>query len=337
VLSRFSILGRDPNGTDFVWELVVVGCLDHTGLVIQDHVFPAEQWDEALAKFDEWSTGGEPPAVPPLENAATRTNERYQALLAEEGFAVAKALLRSDYAFVDHRWSGVAPDASGRDAFVDHVRSSIAAGFMNTDVQSLAIRGDRLLLYRWSMSSEAGDVVQALAVGEVDADGLATRAEVFDTKDLARAAALLDEWYLEGEGAELAWMVGPSLAFWRSYNVRDWAGLRAVVADEMTLVDHRLASAGTTIQSADQFIAYAQAMVDLVPDIVAFEAEYLALGQRWALTRQMAYGTSSDGAEVERPSLILAELTDGRFSRTETFAPEQLDEALARFTELEAT
>jgi len=244
--------------------------------------------------------------------------------------------MRPDFTYVDHRWGGVAPSSEGPDGFLDHVRSARSAGFVETGFETLAIRGDRLSLACFEVRTEAGDVVGELLVNEVEADGLATRTEVFDAGDLARAVELLDRWYLEGEGADLAWMIRPGIAFWHGYNARDWDEVRSAVADEVELVDHRPASAGTSIQTADQLVTYAQGMIELVPDLVAFEAEYLAVGRAWALSRQVAHGTSTGGSEIERPSLILADSRDGRFTHTETFAPEQLAEALARFAEVEA-
>ena len=60
------------------------------------------------------------------------------------------------------------------------------------------------------------------------------------------------------------------------------------------------------------------------------------MGRVWALSRQVAHGTSTEGVVVEPPSLIVADSRDGRFTHTETFAPEQLAEAITRFEELEA-
>jgi hypothetical protein len=132
-------------------------------------------------------------------------------------------------------------------------------------------------------------------------------------------------------------MVRPSMEFWRSYNARDWDGVRRRLTDTLRTVDHRLASAGSMLQSVDQFLTYTREMVTLVPDVTAFDAEYLAIGRVWTLSRHTALGTSTQGAEVEFAALMLTDTRDGRFTHSEIFAPEQLAEALARFDELEAT
>ena len=38
-------------------------------------------------------------------------------------------------------------------------------------------------------------------------------------------------------------------------------------------------------------------MIDLVPDLVCFESEYLAIGRVRALIRQVGDGSSSEGSE----------------------------------------
>ena len=126
-----------------------------------------------------------------------------------------------------------------------------------------------------------------------------------------------------------------SIEFWRSYNARDWDAVRRGLADTLTVVDHRLASAGSMIQTADQFLTYTQEMVTLVPDVTAFDAEYLAIGRVWTLSRHTALGTSTQAADVEFAALVITDTRDGRFTHSETFAPEQLAEALTRFEELE--
>lgn len=101
-------------------------------------------------------------------------------------------------------------------------------------------------------------------------------------------------------------------------------------------VDHRLASGGT-MQSAADFVAYASGMVELVPDLLAYENEYLLLGQRCGVSRVIARGTSAEGAEVEVALLDLAEMVDGTLTRAELFAVEQLEQATTRFHEIESS
>jgi hypothetical protein len=45
--------GTTEDGGEYVWALAVVKVLDDAGLVVEDHTFLVEQWDEARALFDE--------------------------------------------------------------------------------------------------------------------------------------------------------------------------------------------------------------------------------------------------------------------------------------------
>ena len=77
-------------------------------------------------------------------------------------------------------------------------------------------------------------------------------------------------------------------------------------------------------------------MVELAPDMFVFLAAFLAIGERWVLYLLPARGTSTTGAAVTFDSLGLVQLAHGAAVAGETFLPEQLAEAWARFDELEA-
>jgi hypothetical protein len=55
VISVMPIRGATAGRSDIVWQYVTVECFDRDGLVVADHIFQIEQWDEALALFDGWS------------------------------------------------------------------------------------------------------------------------------------------------------------------------------------------------------------------------------------------------------------------------------------------
>lgn len=116
-----------------------------------------------------------------------------------------------------------------------------------------------------------------LALVEFDDEDLLCRNNLFDSDDVPGAMGELDERFASGEGAPFATFVRESAEFWRLCNGREWDTMREYLGDAWVIVDHRLASAGT-IQSAAEFVDYARTMVELVPDVVAYEDEHLALG-----------------------------------------------------------
>ncbi|MEX1009019.1 MAG: nuclear transport factor 2 family protein, partial [Acidimicrobiia bacterium] len=56
ILEAIAHRGTTDDGSDYVWENATVACFDANGLVVADHSFPIEQWDEAVALFDELAT-----------------------------------------------------------------------------------------------------------------------------------------------------------------------------------------------------------------------------------------------------------------------------------------
>ena len=55
ILEATSNHGSTEDGHDYVWAYATVACFDGDGLIAADHAFPIEQWDEAVALFDEWT------------------------------------------------------------------------------------------------------------------------------------------------------------------------------------------------------------------------------------------------------------------------------------------
>jgi hypothetical protein len=355
---------RTPSG-DAMTSLGVVE-VDEQGRLLAVIQFDDEDIDEAVAELESrYAAGegsahaevpqgaarvqrvfdeapdplGEPvgPAVPtvagPTNLAARRWMELIGCIAGGDRDAV-RARISGAFVGLDRRPLVAGPDADA-DSFLD---GALGAAEVFDDIAPeaiIAVRGDRYVLLRGRFASD-GFVVPILSLNEVDADGLATRTVVLDDTDLPTAVYELDQRYLVGEGAEHAWIGGPGAEFWRCYNERDWAGARRHLADEMVVVDHRQLGSGTTLQSADQLIEYVEAMVELVPDLIAFDVEHPRIGRRGALSRHLATGTSSDGAAVELETLVITGMRDGRFVRSETFAPDRLDAAIARFDELEA-
>ncbi|MEQ1788134.1 MAG: hypothetical protein ABL966_13855, partial [Acidimicrobiales bacterium] len=224
----------------------------------------------------------------------------------------------------------------GSDRLVDLTRSLADVGFTSIEQTPIAIRGDRLVLLERRWCDPDGFDLDVLALIEVDEHDRTCRNTLFDPDDLPAALTELDERFAAGEAAAFAAYVRDSAQFWQLYNAREWDEMLTHLGADWIAVDHRLASAGA-IQSASDFVAYARGMVELVPDLVAYEDEYLLLGERCNVSRVIARGTSTEGAEVEVQLLDLGEMVDGTLVRVEFFALEQLDQATARFHEIEAS
>ena len=75
----------------------------------------------------------------------------------------------------------------------------------------------------------------------------------------------------------------------RSYNARDWEALRAVFADDFTLVDHR-SIAMWTVDGPDDIVRQFRESMQTVPDVrlrletIAADGDVVASRQVWSAT-----------------------------------------------------
>ena len=192
------------------------------------------------------------------------------------------------------------------------------------------MRGERLFLARRTFRTPTGFDLELLGVLESDEQGRLIRHVQWDPEDLAAAVAELERSYLASGDAPPSYPVG--VEFWRCYNTRDWDGIRELLGADARFVDHRPVSGGSFDDTLG-FVEYMKGLVELAPDLYAFVTHHIAVGRRCVLASTFASGTSPDGLYIEFPLLSLGL---GVERRSEIFAPEQLDLALARFHELEA-
>jgi ketosteroid isomerase-like protein len=199
--------------------------------------------------------------------------------------------------------------------------------------------GDRVLIQRvlWSGGPADGRYeIDTLAVVEVDESGRAKAVIVFDPDD-ARAAQR-EAW--------ARWAaIDPAAAQWvdligvvhEGFDGRDWERVRATLADDLVVEDHRRTGFGR-IEGSDAYIDSVRVLWDLAPD------QRLELGWFWpaiephgAVTTVRRCGTLPDGGAFEREYLWLCIATGGRISRSEMFEVEDLAKALARLADLRPT
>ena len=164
--------------------------------------------------------------------------------------------------------------------------------------------------------------------------GACTRTTHFDDEDEIAAIDLLDEWYIEGEGATDAAILGAGREFLHTYHAHDWTGLRDRMAPDFEFVDHR--PLPWPLSDADGLIRLMQERIDQVPDLRSRIRKLWVQG-RAALSVGEAIGTDEQGGLQCWPLLTVWALdAAGKTQRIEYFALEQFDAALARFDELAA-
>jgi hypothetical protein len=198
--------------------------------------------------------------------------------------------------------------------------------------EPVAVRGDRLAVHRVSFRDAGGNELVVAAAVEMDESGCVVRLVHFD--DEIAAIDLLDEWYLEGEGAADADVLSSAGAFLRTYHDHDWTGLRERMAPDFEFVDHR--PLPWPLSDADGLIRLMQERIEQVPDLLSRIRKVFVQG-RAVLSVGEAMGSDQHGGLQRWPMLNMMEFdAAGATRRIEYFAPEQFDDALARFDELDA-
>jgi hypothetical protein len=113
-------------------------------------------------------------------------------------------------------------------------------------------------------------------------------------------------------------------------NRHDWDTF-AMRSAGATYVGHRQLAVGDTIVD---YISSIRMLTSLVPDLWLAPVEILSHSALGVVTYVVVKGTSTEGAPIELPLVILVLFDGDCVRRVETFDPDQRDLALARFDEL---
>jgi hypothetical protein len=176
-----------------------VECVDGDGLVVRDHTFQVEQWEDAVAVFDGWPARAPAPA-PVLENAATRAMAQLRELFAARDWDAVAGLYPEGVGCDDRRTGVNSGVTTGRDGLVAIVRGLADVGFVDFDTETIAVRGDRLALMLRRWRRQDGFELPVLAVQEVDHQGRQAWIVLFDPDDRAAAEQALEDRWVGMEG-----------------------------------------------------------------------------------------------------------------------------------------
>ncbi|MEP6623712.1 MAG: nuclear transport factor 2 family protein, partial [Acidimicrobiia bacterium] len=326
-LSRTHRTGTTAEGFGYEWEQIAVA-QSAAGLLRRVELFPVEDEAAARARFEELAAQT---LTPYIDNRLVRVLARRKWLhdIDPETFPENYA---SD-AVLDDRRPGVnAGEVVGAAA----VRVAIYAGtevFGSLVTEPLAVRGERLALYRWAYVQDGGFTAPGLTVIEMDGHDLVCRVTSFDESDLAGAIGCLEARHVELQGdaitpQELTTAVGST-----AFNARDWDAIATVFAPDVQYVNH---SPFGDDGGWDEYLANLQVLVDQVPDVAVVYAK-VTPKHRAGLSILPFSGTTPEGNRYSW-SMYQVTLMDeqGRLGRFELFADDQWTEAVERFEQLAA-
>ena len=212
--------------------------------------------------------------------------------------------------------------------------------------RTLAVRGEQLGLFEWTMTAPNGFETMSLVVNQVDEEGralynayypgdqleraldeldrLATRMESFDPDDLDVAIARYDDLVSDEPPTAPEWLTEPWVSSMSSaVKSRYREGLTASFAPDFEWIGYRSLMSGLTADR-DQFVTMAEAIGEDF-DLETFEFEVLAEREaRLALTR-VEVG-NDDGLELSF-IMVIETNSDGTATRGASFDLEQLEDA----------
>ncbi len=321
--------GTSTDGFAAEWRMIQLVTLegDRTN---RCELFDEADLDAALARFDELDR-----KTPSIENIATRTWLRVVDAFNCRDAEGLLGLASTEGRYEDRR-KGL------RNVLVGAARRKAVQAMFDTtpvswrlELEFIAIRGARLSLtrehYRDAAEIDRPITSEILRVMEVDNRGLMRNAVSFDPDDLDDAfAELTARWIASGEVAYPA-VIESVDRINATINRHDWDAV-ATYFDGAEYVNHRQPAHAVNGMIAD-WLSSMQTTGSLVPDLWVELAEVLARSAIGIVGRMALKATSTDGAAIEIPFIVLILLDGERVTRLEAFDEDQRDMALGRLQE----
>ncbi|OBI40150.1 hypothetical protein A5707_10730 [Mycobacterium kyorinense] len=316
--------GTSHEGFDAEWRCAEIMTVDGD-LINRCELFDEADLDTAIARFEELL-----PRPRRLENAVSRTHDRFLAYFTSRDWAAIAEILADDACTDDRRRVVNTGVRHGRDAVLAELSALADVGGISLTSEVIAIRGEHLALRRgrYMVSGQEEEYhLDALEIIETDADGRLVGRVAFDLTEIDAAFEELDARYLAGEAAAHAqtWSVVA-----RSYYETNRRELPSMTPDS-AFIDHRAVL--TTEQ--EHLAAYLSSLWDLLPDISVYIEAVHRLSDLGGVVTQAARGTSREGFGAEWRAIAVSVLEGDLYSRVEAFDEADLDTALARFDELQ--
>lgn len=294
-------------------------------LIDRLEMFDETDVERALARFDQLTA-----PAPKLGNAASQLAERFFAYFAARDWDSIAATLAENVSHDDRRHVVNAGVLRGRGAQIANLRAIAQVGVANFSSTVNATRGVHLALVHTRSSGRdqalEGVLTEELGVVEINSDNRMVAFVAFDIDDFDAAIAELDARYLAGEAAVHSQIWSLVTEAFLALNQRripattpDWAN-----------IDHRRPAP----IGAGDLGAFLVATWELSPQARIYVAGVHRLSSIGAVITHVAVGTSPDGFDAEWRVVDVVTFEGDLISRTELFDESEVDNALARFDQL---
>ena len=322
-VTHLVVKGTSTDGVEIELPIFVLNVHDGQHVTHME-TFDFDRRDHALARFEELSA-----STPQLENAATRIRARLADAVNRSDLDDYLAQTLAEGRYNDRR-KGFRDEGQLRSAARALIETLPPAWRLETE--PVAIRGSHLGLtrdtYRDVSAADRPITGEGLTLTEV-ADGLVRHCVLFDPDDINGAfGELTARWIASGQVAHPEVIEAARLVN-ETYNRHDWHEVAAIEGGA-TYVNHRQLASGVTETIADHWRSM-RALESLIPDLRVEGPEILTHSATGVVNSVVVKGTTTEGAAIELPAVILL-LFDGlRVTRMEAFDINQRDLAVARF------
>ncbi|OBG39011.1 hypothetical protein A5672_15705 [Mycobacterium alsense] len=308
-------------------ELLQLYGIDDEGRVCLQVWFDVDDMDAALAELDARFEAEHPRS--PLENAASRADQRFNELFAKRHWDDYGALLADDIRVEDRR-RGLRREGEDRNTELAELRAIADVGVQNMTSHVVAIRGECLALVRtvYSGRDQRPEAfhTELFRIAELDADERITTYVAFDLDDFDAALAKLESRYLAGEGKPYASTWSVITGTFASISKSEFPAMSA----DCVTIDHRRATAF----APGELPAYLRAGWDVGQDITAFVNGVHRLNEQGAVVSYAAHAISHDRFDGEWHEVALVMVDGATVNRCELFQDDDLHTAIASFDRL---
>ncbi len=290
-------------------------------LLSRCEIFDEADLNVALSEFDALDD-----PRPRLENAASRTAERFKTYFGGRDWDALRAILTDETLVEDRRQVVSAPLMRGRGDQIANLQTMADLGLTDISSTVIAVRGERLALGHTRYSVTDDFHTDVLDLVEVDTEDHLVAYVAFDPENFDAAFEELEARYIAGNAASHA---------------RTWSVVTGVFASlarhevppstpDWLTIDHRR---GTPLAGTD-LGAVVASIWDITPDLQNHIESVHRLDDHGALCMQVSRGTTPDGFPAEWRMLNLMTVEDSMVSGCELFDETDLETAIARFEEL---
>ena len=308
------------------WEIpvIVVSHEDPTTKAVQVELYDLHDLDAARIRFAEVVAE----QTDPFHNAVDDLMDRFVAAMEARDADALASIWSAEFLADDRRKFAPAratgPDDTVRFLFDD----ALVVGLRH---ERLATRGRRLALYRHveRLRNDGSGPAELgyLSVGEVDEDGKALAVVIFDEDDIDAAYDELDDRYARGEAAPFAAAWAQTRRHAATYDADP-----AKAEEQVTVHDHR-----RTLEKRFAWPASNDTWSDLAGRMTVRHDHVPGFTSHARLAVVTERGVDSEGGSWEVPAVYVAWPDDtGHGVHFDIYDLDQLDEARARFAELQA-